>query len=76
MAEAAGDLLTVPTPQGNADAKRMGRADEAGQSRWWIRYPWAAETFAAETFYGTADQAVAHINLRIGEQGAQELGHY
>jgi hypothetical protein len=70
MAEAAGDLLTVPTPQGNAEAKRMGRA-EAGQSRWWIRYPWAAESF-----YGTSEQVVAHMNLRIGEQGAQELGRY
>jgi hypothetical protein len=70
MAEAAGDLLTIPTPRGNAEAKRMGLA-EAGQSRWWIRYPWAAESF-----YGTADQAVAHINLRIGEQGAQEPGRY
>jgi hypothetical protein len=68
MAEVSGDLLTVSTPQGNVDAKRMGRA-EAGQSRWWIKYPWAAESF-----YGTAQQAVAHINRRAKEQGAQELG--
>jgi hypothetical protein len=68
MAEAAGDALMVPTPQGNAEAKRMGLA-EAGQSRWWIRYPWAAESF-----FGTAEQAMAHMNKRIGEQGAQETG--
>jgi hypothetical protein len=68
MAEASGDLLTVSTPQGNVEAKRMGRA-EAGQSRWWIQYPWAAESF-----YGTAEQAAAHINRRAKEQGAQELG--
>jgi hypothetical protein len=67
MAEAAGDLLTVATPEGIAEAKRMGRA-EAGQSRWWIRYPWAAESF-----YGTAEQAVAHMNRRIGEHSTQEL---
>jgi hypothetical protein len=68
MAQAAGDLLTVPTLKGNAEAKRMGRA-EAGQSRWWIRYPWAAESF-----YGTAEAAMAHMNKRIGEQDAQEPG--
>jgi hypothetical protein len=68
MAETAGDLLTVSTPQGNVEAKRMGRA-EAGQSRWWIRYPWAAESF-----YGTAEQALAHINKRAKEHGSPDLG--
>jgi len=51
-----------------AEQKRMGRA-EAGQSRWWIGYPWGAETF-----YGTAEQAIAHVNKQAKEQGGRETG--
>ena len=62
MAEAAGDVVRVATPRGEAEARRMGRA-EAGQSRWWVRHPWGAETF-----YGTAEQVEAHMTRRITEQ--------
>ena len=65
MAEAAGDVVSLPTARGEAEARRMGRA-EAGQSRWWLRYPWGA----AEAFYGTAEQAVAHMGKRAAEQEA------
>ena len=44
----------------------MGRA-EAGQNRWCIRYPWSTETF-----YGTAEQVVAHMTKRVAEQEATE----
>src|SRR3712207_704809 len=50
MAEAAGDVVRLPTPRGDAEARRMGQA-EAGQSRWCVRHPWGTETF-----YGTAEQ--------------------
>jgi hypothetical protein len=53
MAEAAGDVLSLPTSHGQAEARHMGLA-EAGQNRWCIRYPWSTETY-----YGTAEQVVA-----------------
>jgi hypothetical protein len=46
----------------------MGQA-EAGQSRWWIKAPWGAETF-----YGTAEQAEVHMKKRIAEQEAMGTG--
>jgi hypothetical protein len=61
-------LLTVATPSGPAEARRMGRA-ETGQSRWSITYPWGNETF-----YGTAEQAEAHMKKRITEQEAMGTG--
>jgi len=64
VAEAAGDVVRVPTSRGDAEARRMGRA-EAGQSRWWVRHPWGAETF-----YGTSEQVVAHMRKRAAEQEA------
>ena len=66
MAEAAGDMVSVPTPRGDAEARRMGRA-EAGQSRWWIRHPWGTETF-----YGTAEQVMAHMRKRVAEHQGPE----
>ena len=66
MAEAAGDVLSLPTPRGRAEARRMGRA-EAGESRWCIAVPWSTETF-----YGTAERAVAHMTRRAAEQEAAE----
>ena len=66
MAEAAGDVVSLPTPRGDAVAKRMGRA-EAGQSRWWIEHPWGGEAF-----YGTAEQAMAHMRKRTAEREAAE----
>jgi len=66
MADAAGDVITVPTPDGHAEARRMGWA-EAGQSRWWVKHPWGAEAF-----YGTAEQAVAHVRKRAAEHEAVE----
>ena len=66
MADAAGDVITVPTPDGRAEARRMGSA-EAGQSRWWVRHPWGAEAF-----YGTAEQAVAHVKKRAAEHEGAE----
>jgi hypothetical protein len=68
VAAAAGDVLTVATPSGPAEARRMGQA-EAGQSRWWIKAPWGAETF-----YGTAEQAEVHMKKRIAEQEAMGTG--
>jgi hypothetical protein len=64
MAEAAGDVLTLATPTGHAEARRMGQA-EAGESRGCIRYSWGTETF-----YGTAEQALTHITKRGAEQEA------
>ena len=68
MAEAAGDVVKLPTPRGDAEAKRMGHA-EAGQSRWCVRHPWGTETF-----YGTAEQVTAHLRERAAEHGAAEAG--
>jgi hypothetical protein len=68
MAETAGDVLTVLTALGKVEAKRMGRA-EAGQSRWWVTYPWGAATF-----YGTAEQALAHIDKQAREHEASAAG--
>ena len=68
MAEAAGDVVSLPTPRGDAVARRMGRA-EAGQSRWCVTHPWGTETF-----YGTAEQAMAHLRKRVAEHGAAEAG--
>ncbi len=67
MAEAAGDAVSLPTPHGDAVAKRMGRA-EAGQSRWWIKHPWGGEAF-----YGTAEQVMAHMRKRTAEREAAEV---
>jgi hypothetical protein len=64
MGEAAGDVLALATLSGQAKATRMGRG-EAGQSRWCIRYPWSTETF-----YGTAEQVMAHMTERVAEQEA------
>ncbi len=64
MAEAAGDVLIVPTSRGQAEARRMGRA-EAGASRWSIRHPWGTDIF-----YGTAEQVMAHMTKRVAEQEA------
>jgi hypothetical protein len=64
MAETSGDVFVVPTRSGNAVATRMGRT-EAGQSRWCIVYPWGVETF-----YGTAEQAIARMTMRAGEREA------
>jgi len=68
MADAAGDVISVPTPDGYAEARRMGRA-EAGQSRWWIKHTWGAEAF-----YGTAEQAVMHMKRRADEHEGSRLG--
>jgi hypothetical protein len=68
MAEAAGDVVRLPTPRGDAEARRMGRA-EAGQSRWCIQHPWGTETF-----YGTAEQVMAHLRKRTAEHEAAEAG--
>ena len=64
MAEASGDVLALAMPGGRAEATRMGRA-EAGQSRWCIRYPWCTETF-----YGTAERVVAHMEKRAADREA------
>ena len=66
MAEAAGDVLTLATSRGQAEARCMGRT-EAGQSRWCIRHPWGTETF-----YGTAEQVAAHLRKRTAEHEAAE----
>jgi hypothetical protein len=68
MAEAAGDVVRVATPRGEAEARRMGRA-EAGQSRWCVTHPWGTETF-----YGTAEQVVAHMRKGAAEHEAPEAG--
>ena len=68
MAEAAGDVVRLPTPRGEAEARRMGRT-EAGQSRWWVRHPWGGEAF-----YGTAEQVTAHLRKRTAEHEAVEAG--
>jgi len=59
VSETAGDVLTLATPSGQVEATRMGWA-EAGQSRWCIRYP-----SSTETFYGTAEQVMAHMAKRV-----------
>jgi len=61
MAEAVGDVLSLPTSRGQAEARRMGHT-EAGESRWCIRHPWGTETF-----YGTAEQVMAHMAKRVAE---------
>jgi hypothetical protein len=58
----------MATSSGPAEARRMGRA-EAGQSRWSIQYPWGNETF-----YGTAEQAEAHIKKRTADHEKPETG--
>ena len=68
MAEAAGDVVRLPTARGEAEARRMGRT-EAGQSRWWVRHPWGGEAF-----YGTAEQVMAHLRKRAAEHEAAEAG--
>ena len=64
MTEAAGDVLSLPTSRGLAEARRMGWTD-AGGSRWCIRHPWGTETF-----YGTAEQVMAHMTKRVAEREA------
>ncbi len=64
MAEAAGDVLILPTSRGQAEARRMGHA-EAGASRWCISYPWDTDIF-----YGTAEQVMAHMKKLVSEQQA------
>ena len=66
MAEAAGDVLILPTSRGQAEARRMGRA-EAGASRWCITHPWDTEVY-----YGTAEQVMAHMTKRVVEREAAE----
>ena len=66
MAEAAGDVLSLPTSRGKAEARRIGRA-EAAASRWCISHPWDTEIF-----YGTAEQVVAHMTKRVAEREAAE----
>ena len=66
MSEATDDALVLVTPSGQAEATPMGRA-EAGQSRWCIRHPWGTETF-----YGTAEQAMAQMRKRVAEQESAE----
>ena len=66
MSETAGDVLALTTLTGQVEATRMGRA-EAGQSRWCIRYPWSTETF-----YGTAEQVMAHMTKRVAEHEAAQ----
>ena len=68
MAEAAGEMVRLPTARGDAEARRMGHA-EAGQSRWCITHPWGTETF-----YGTAEQVAAHLRRRTAEHEAAEAG--
>jgi hypothetical protein len=58
MTDAAGDRVVIDTPQGEAEAMRMGDGEASGQSRWWIKHPWGAEMF-----YGTAEQATAATSL-------------
>ncbi|WP_043344823.1 hypothetical protein [Belnapia moabensis] len=66
MAEAAGDVLILPTSHGQAEARRMGRAED-GASRWCISHPWGTDIF-----YGTAEQVVAHMTKRVAEREATE----
>ena len=67
VAETSGDVLMVSTPGGDAEAMRMGRA-ENGQSRWSLRFHWGAETL-----YGNAEQAVARMTMRVEEWKASTL---
>ena len=66
MAEAAGDVLVVPTSRGHAEARRIGHA-EAGASRWCISYPWDTDIF-----YGTAEQAIAYMTKQVAEREGAE----
>jgi hypothetical protein len=68
MAEAAGDVVRLPTPRGDAEARRMAQA-EAGRSRWCIIHPWGTETF-----FGTEEQVLAHLRKRTAEQQVAETG--
>jgi len=58
MAETSGDVLMVPTPIRDIEARRMGRA-EAGPSRWQVAYPWGVETF-----FGTSAEMAAYAQTR------------
>lgn len=66
MAEAAGDVLILPTSRSQAEVRRMGRA-EAGESRWCISHP-----SGTDIFYGTAEQVVAPMTKRVAEREAAE----
>jgi hypothetical protein len=65
MNDVAGDRVVIATPQGEAEATRMGDGEVSGQSRWWIKHPWGAEMF-----YGTAEQATVYMQARSAERGA------
>jgi hypothetical protein len=65
MDDVAGDRVVVATPQGEAEAMRMGDGEVAGQSRWWIKHPWGAEMF-----YGTAQQVAGYVQARCAGQSA------
>jgi hypothetical protein len=65
-AEAAGDVLSLPTSRGQAEARRVGRV-EAGESRCCIRHSWGTETF-----YGTAEQVLASMTKRVAEHEIAE----
>ena len=58
MAETSSDVLMVPTPIGDIEARRMGRT-ETGPSRWQIVYPWGVETF-----FGTSAEVTAYAQRR------------
>jgi len=69
MAETSGDVVVVPTPIGDIEARRMGRA-EAGPSRWQVAYPWGAETF-----FGTSAEVAAYAQRRTNKaQGMSAAG--
>ena len=61
-------VVRLPTARGEAEARRMGRA-AAGQSRWCVRHPWGIETF-----FGTAEQVLAHKRKRTAKHEAAEAG--
>jgi hypothetical protein len=65
MTDVAGDRVVIATPQGDAEAMRMGDGEAAGQSRWWIKHPWGAEMF-----YGTAEQVAGYMQARSAERCA------
>jgi hypothetical protein len=68
MAETSGEVVMVPTPSGEVEAQRMGRA-EAGPGRWCVRYSWGSETF-----FGNSAELVAHVQRRVAETAAKPPG--
>jgi len=69
MAEASGDVVKVPTPAGDVEARRMGRS-EAGSSRWQVKYPWGAETF-----FGTSAELAEHAQRRVTSDAPETRWH-